>query len=130
MWSVLPSVMPAGAPLPRRAQAAGCRRRRRPTPRSPPPAVRLRARSCGHLVVLVVQVPPLVGRRLRVALRRVLPLLLASERGDVEVAPRAAHVLVTAVVYEIGTEDPVAVAKKSVRAVPLVHAEVGVEAVR
>src|SRR5918996_6203205 len=43
------------------------------------------------LAVRVVVVPPLtraVG--LRVALRRVLPLLLAPERGDVEVAPGSA----------------------------------------
>src|SRR5512145_2609701 len=41
----------------------------------------------GFGVVVVVPVPPLVGRCLRVALRRVLPLLLASQRGDVEVVP-------------------------------------------
>src|SRR5262245_55886730 len=34
------------------------------------------------LAVFVVPVPPLVGRRLRVAFRRVLPLLLTPERGD------------------------------------------------
>src|ERR1700747_922022 len=31
--------------------------------------------------VFVMPVPPLVGRSLRIALRRILPLLLASERG-------------------------------------------------
>jgi hypothetical protein len=40
--------------------------------------------------VRVVVVPPLVRRRLRVALGRVLPLLLPSKRGDVEIAPGCA----------------------------------------
>ena len=78
---------------------------------------------------LVVPVPPLVGRGLGVALRRVLPLLLPPQGGDVEVAPGAAHRLVAAVVDEVGPEHPVAVADERVRAVPLVHAEVGVEPV-
>ena len=42
------------------------------------------------LAVRVVVVPPLVRRGLRVALGRVLPLLLAPERGDVEIAPGGA----------------------------------------
>src|SRR5919198_5105457 len=81
------------------------------------------------LAVLVVEVPPLVGRRLRIALGRVLPLLLAPEGGQVEVAPGAARRLVAAIVDEVGTEDPVAVAEEGVGPVPLVHAEVGVEVV-
>src|SRR6266446_2102916 len=40
-------------------------------------------------VRFVVPDPPLVRRGLGVALRRVLPLLLAPERSQVEVAPRA-----------------------------------------
>src|SRR6185437_1260552 len=81
------------------------------------------------LAVLVVPVPPDVRRTLRIALGRVLPLLLATERGDVEVAPGSAHRLVTATVDEVGAEHPVAVADEGVRAVPLVDPEVGVEAV-
>src|SRR5215207_1158177 len=81
-------------------------------------------RPLAGLPVLVVQVPPLVRRGLRVALRRVLPLLLAPERRHVEVAPGAAHRLVAAVVDEVGPEDPVALADEGVRSVPLVHAEV------
>src|SRR5689334_810754 len=73
--------------------------------------------------------PPLVRRRLRVALRGVLPLLLPAERGDVEVVPRAAHGLVAAVVYEVRAEDLVAVTQERVGAVPLADAEVGVEVV-
>jgi hypothetical protein len=42
------------------------------------------------LAVRVVVVPPLVRRGLRVALGRVFPLLLASKRGDVEIAPGGA----------------------------------------
>src|SRR5688572_19898361 len=84
----------------------------------------------GGLVVLVVEVPPLVRRGLRVALGGVLPLLLAPERGDVEVAPGAAHGLVASVVDEVGAEDSLAVADEGVGAVPLVDAEVGVEVVR
>src|SRR4029077_16706110 len=79
--------------------------------------------------VLVVSVPPLVGRRLRVALGRVLPLLLASERGDVEVAPGAAHRLAAATVDEGGAKHPIVVADEGVGAVPLGDAEVGVEVV-
>src|ERR1700737_560420 len=64
------------------------------------------ARPLGRrgVAVCVVPVPPLVRRRLRVALRRVLPLLLAAERSDVEVAPGAPHRLVAAVVDEVGAE--------------------------
>src|SRR5215207_8949587 len=50
----------------------------------------------GRLLVGVVEVPPPVGRRLRVAVGRILPVLLAAERGDVEVGPGAAQRLVTA----------------------------------
>src|SRR5262245_43013307 len=62
------------------------------------------------LVVVLVVVPPPVGRRLGIAGRRVLPLLLASQRGDVEVAPGAAHVLIAAGVDEVGPEDAIALA--------------------
>jgi len=77
-----------------------------------------------------VEAPPLIRRGLGIALGRVLPLLLAPERREVEVGPGAAHRLVAAVVDEVGAEDPLAVAEEGVRAVPLVHAEVGVEFVR
>src|SRR5829696_10241843 len=85
-------------------------------------------RSTGAPVGVVV-VPPPIGRRPRIALGRVLPFLLAPERGDVEVAPGAAHRLVAAAVDEVGAEDPVAVADEGVGAVPLVDAEVLVEVV-
>src|SRR5207247_3428123 len=81
-------------------------------------------------VWFVVPDPPLVGRSLRVALRRVLPLLLAPERSDVQVVPGIAHLLVAAVVDEVRAEYAVAVAYERVRSVPLVHAEVFVEVVR
>src|SRR5215204_5028686 len=84
----------------------------------------------GCLTVLVVAVPPRVARGLRVALGRVLPVLLAAERGHVEIGPGAAQRFVAAAVDEVGTEDPiVVVAVEGVGAVPLVHAEVGVEVV-
>src|SRR5215217_5291932 len=135
MRRVVASLMPrapgggAGArpstPVP---SAARCR----PRPRraaAPPAARRPRVRSRA-LTVRVVVVPPLVGRRLRVAGRRVLPLLLAAERRQVEVGPGAAHRLVTALVDEVGAEDlALVVAEERVRAVPLPHAEVGVEVV-
>src|SRR5215213_8369268 len=89
--------------VPRRAR----RRRRPPAAGAPRPGKPRRARSPG---VAVVVVPPAVGRGLRVALRRVLPLLLATERGDVEVAPGRPQGLVAAAVDEVGAEDPVAVA--------------------
>src|SRR5215510_13343020 len=92
------------------------------------PAQRRPAQSCAIAIPIVV-VPPVIGRRLRVARRRVLPLLLASERSDVEVAPGAAQVLVAAGVDEVGAEDPIAVADEGVGAVPLIDPEVSVEAV-
>src|SRR5262245_51756533 len=76
------------------------------------------------VLVGVVPVPPLVRRRLRVALRRVLPVLLTPKRGDVEVIPRAPHLLVAAVVDEVGAKHLVVVrADERVRAVPFVDAE-------
>src|SRR5438128_12002236 len=82
------------------------------------------------VAVLVVPPPPLVRRRLRVALRRVLPLYLTPEDSDVEVVPSVPHLLVAAAVDEVGAEYAVAVAYERVRAVPFIHAEVLVEAVR
>ena len=70
------------------------------------------------------------GSGLREALRRVLPLLLTPEGSDVQVVPGVPHLLVAAVVDEVGPEHAVAVADERVRAMPLVHAEVLVEAVR
>ena len=83
-------------------------------------------RSCA---VGVVVVPPPVGSRLRVVLGRVLPILLAAERGHVQVAPGGAHGLVASAVDEIGAVDPVTLADKRVVPVPLVDAEVPVPVV-
>src|SRR4029077_149356 len=82
------------------------------------------------VVVLVVPPPPLVRWRLRVGRRRVLPFLLTPEGSDVEVVPSGPHLFVTAVVNEVGAEHAVAVAYERVGTVPLIHAEVLVEAVR
>ena len=54
-----------------------------------------------RLVRLVVPDPPLVRRALGVALRRVLPLLLAPERGDVQAVPGVPHLLVAAGVERV-----------------------------
>src|SRR3981081_1153481 len=96
-----------------------------PSPRARPGCERSRG-----VAVFVVPDPPLVRLCLGVALRRVLPLLLAPERGQVEVAPGAPHRLVATVVDEVGAEHAVVVADERVRAVPLVHAEVGVDGAR
>src|SRR5438094_3839903 len=82
-----------------------------------------------HHVWFVMPDPPLVRRSLGVALRRGLPLLLAPERSDVEVVPSVPHLLIAAIVDEVGAERAVAIADERVRAVPLVHAEVLVEVV-
>src|ERR1700679_3201799 len=75
-------------------------------------------------------VPPLVRFGLGVALGRVLPLLLTTEWGEVEIAPGATHRLVAAVVDEVGPEDgAVGITEEHVVAVPLVDAEVDVKAV-
>src|SRR5205823_6668089 len=78
----------------------------------------------------VVPDPPLVRRGLWITLRRVLPLLLTPERSDVEVVPGVPHLLIAAVIDEVASKHAVAVADERVRAVPLVHAEVGVELLR
>src|SRR5262249_54773939 len=66
-------------------------------------------RELGSLV-LVVAAPPLVGLRLRIPDRRVLPLLLSTERGQVEKGPDAAERLDAAVGREVGAENVIAVA--------------------
>src|SRR6516165_6018955 len=81
-------------------------------------------------VVVVVPVPPFVPRSLWIAFRRVLPLLLTPERGHVKIAPDAPHRLVAAVVDEVRAKYMLTVADECIVAVPLVHAEVDVEAVR
>src|SRR5438105_9911216 len=81
-------------------------------------------------VWFIVPDPPLVRRCLGVALRRVFPFLLAPERSDVEIVPSVPHLLIAALVDEVGAEHIVAIADERVRAVPLVHAEVFVEVVR
>src|SRR5689334_17205740 len=60
---------------------------------------------------------------------RVLPILLAPDRSDVKIVPSAPHLFIAAAVDEVGAEYPLAIADERVRAVPLVHAEVRVEAV-
>src|SRR5215472_7474962 len=107
-----------GSPGSPASPAAGC----------PASAVSFMAASIGTLV-RVVPPPPGVRWVLRIALGRVLPLLLPPEHGHVQVAPGAAECLVAAVVEEVGAEHLVAVAEERIRAVPLVHAEVGVEVV-
>src|SRR5260370_613444 len=80
-------------------------------------------------VVAVVPVPPLVRRALGVTFWRVLPSLLTAECRHIEVAPGGPHRLVAAAVDEVCAEHLVAVADECIVAVPLVDAEVGVEAV-
>src|SRR5271163_3300633 len=80
-------------------------------------------------LVVVMPVPPLVWRRLRVTLGGILPDLLSAERGQVEVAPDRPHRLVGAVVDEIGAKHAVLVADEHVVAVPFADAEIGVEAI-
>src|SRR5207244_10817631 len=80
-------------------------------------------------VWFVVPDPPLIRRSLGIALRRVLPLLLAPERSDVEVVPGAPHLLVAAIVDEVGSEHAVASSAERVGAVPFIHADVRVDSV-
>src|SRR5258708_22680920 len=54
------------------------------------------------VAVFVVPAPPLGDRGLRVAVRRVLPLLLSPERGHVKHSPEVDNYLVAAVVHEAG----------------------------
>src|SRR6266496_1941896 len=80
-------------------------------------------------VVVVMPVPPLVRRGLRVSLGRVLPGLLTAERREVEVAPCTSYRLVAAAVDEVCAEHLFTVAEKYVVAVPFINAEVLVESV-
>src|SRR6478672_12986589 len=107
-WCCMRGVLPPWKSAPA-ARSCSCR-----APPGLDPSHPLRALPVG-----VVVVPPLVGRGLGIALRRVLPLLLATERGDVEVAPGASHRLVAATVDQVRAEDLLAVAQEGVGAVPL-----------
>jgi hypothetical protein len=78
-----PARKPAGPPA--CGQDGPTSRVRESVPQRYPRRERLRV-----FAVRVVVVPPLVRRGLWVALGRVLPLLLAPERGDVEIAPGGA----------------------------------------
>src|SRR5258707_733231 len=62
--------------------------------------------------VLVVQAPPLVGRRLRPAGGGVLPALLPAERRQVEQVEVEAHPVAGPVGGEVGLVDVVAVAEE------------------
>src|SRR5918995_779848 len=157
-----PEIHRSGTQAPRRAPAGSARRRpRRRTAAGPPPPARRRGgrsrctagraglelvaqtqRGLGPLLPraglraeFVVQPPPPIRRGLRIALGRVLPLLLAAKRGDIQVVPRAPHLLIAATRDEVGAEDAIAacarmgIANEGARAVPLVDAEVGVEVV-
>src|SRR5262245_46583522 len=75
----------------------------------------------GPSIVVVVPIPPLVRRGLRVTRWRIFPFLLAPERRHVEVTPGAPHRLITAAIDKIGAEHLVAVADECIVAVPLVH---------
>src|ERR1700728_4164306 len=85
--------------------------------------------SRGLGVVVVVPVPPRVRRCLGVTLWRILPGFLTAKRRDIEVAPGGPHRLVATVVDEVCAEHPLALAEEHVVAVPLIDAEVHIEAV-
>src|SRR4051794_22765884 len=116
MFSVSPLIapLPGGVAPPSRPMLSppAARRRGRPPSAAAPPAASpqrgrtgsraaraaLRGglvgeglREDGGVAIFVVAVPPRVGLRLRIALRRGLPHLLAAQRGDVEGSPRAAQ---------------------------------------
>src|SRR5919106_4225517 len=81
--------------------------------------------------VLVMAAPPLVRRGLRIARRRVLPVLLPAEGCQVEEGPDAAERLDAAPGREVRAIDVVAVAEEDAEAESLARvsrdAEVGVE---
>src|SRR5262249_12626018 len=84
----------------------------------------------GSVAVFVMPVPPFVRCCLRITWRRILPLLLSSQRSYVQVVPSASHLLVAAVIDKVCAEHAVAFAEKRVCAVPLINTEVFVEVVR
>src|ERR1700744_1461487 len=83
----------------------------------------------GLSFVVVVPVPPLVGRGLWVTFWRVFPGLLTAERREVKVAPGGAHRLVAAAVDEVRAKHLLTVVEEHVVPMPFIHAEVRVEAV-
>src|SRR5260370_7611912 len=68
--------------------------------------------------VAVVPVPPLVWRGLRIARGRVLPDLLPAQRRDVEVVPRAPHLLLAAGVDGGGSQPPGPLPGRPLRTLP------------
>src|SRR5690606_5219877 len=60
--------------------------------------------------------PPLIGRRLRPSVRRLLPRLLAAVGHQIEEGPRAAETLHAASLREVGAEHAVAVAQEHAEA--------------
>src|SRR5215510_9372600 len=78
---------------------------------------RLGCLRLGARRVAVVVVPPLVCRGLGVALWRVLPLLLPTERSDVEITPGASHRLVATAADEVGAIRALVVEDEGVCAV-------------
>src|SRR5262249_37045770 len=81
------------------------------------------------LRVGVVPAPPLIRWTLRIALRRILPILLAAKRGHIEEVPGVHKHLVAPAVDEVGAEHAVAVPDERVGAVPVLDAEILVEVV-
>src|SRR5512145_2387254 len=72
--------------------------------------------SAALCAVLIVAPPPLVRRALRPALRRVLPVLLAAERRQVEERPGTPERLDPASGREIRPKDRAAVAQEDAEA--------------
>src|SRR5690606_34757390 len=77
----------------------------------------------------VVPVPPLIGRRLWIAFRRVFPVFLPTQWGNVQVIPGAAHLFIAAIIEKIGSEYLAAISIKDISAVPFIHTEISIEAV-
>src|SRR5829696_10343397 len=109
---------PRAGPRPRRQWLSrDCPSHERTVRRGPRPGTSrsgpLQARSslgclgsqCRGGLVLVVAAPPFVTRGLRVALSRVLPILLAAERGEVEEGPDGSERLYAASGREVGKKD-------------------------
>src|SRR5262249_3709430 len=82
------------------------------------------------VAIFVVPIPPLVRRCLRITFWRVLPFLLAPERSDVEIVPRAPHLFVATIVDEVRTKHAVAIANERIGAVPFIYTKIPIEVIR
>src|SRR5262249_35640908 len=102
-----PELARTGSSPPARLHRGG-----RESPRARRASTRRRGARAAVVVVLVVPTPPRVATRPRRSLGRVLPVLLAAERSQVEERPDGAERLDAPPIREVRVEDVAALAEE------------------